>query len=281
MTSGARRRLSTAAALAVAAPILAVAVLAASGGGDGALRDASSGAGAQVMPPATAADLLPEPPDPAFTISEPRPLERSRSESTWAAVRRGTLARAGPDRSAVAIGRLERLTPEQTTNVVLVLDRERDSGGTLWIRVRVPALPPTAVGWVPRSALGGYGVVHTRLVIDLSERLLTLLRDGVTLLEVPVGVGRPEYPTPTGEFYIRNKLTRYRSPFYGPVAFGTSARSPTLTDWPAGGFIGIHGTDRPELIPGEVSHGCIRVRNRDIVRLARLMPVGTPLTVKA
>jgi lipoprotein-anchoring transpeptidase ErfK/SrfK len=53
-----------------------------------------------------------------------------------------------------------------------------------------------------------------------------------------------------------------------------------LTDWPDGGFVGIHGTDAPELIPGRVSHGCIRLRNHDILRLAKLMPVGTPLTIK-
>jgi lipoprotein-anchoring transpeptidase ErfK/SrfK len=100
------------------------------------------------------------------------------------------------------------------------------------------------------------------------------------VLRAPVGIGRAGSPTPAGEFYVRNRLTRYRSAFYGPVAFGTSARSPTLTDWPGGGFVGIHGTNRPELIPGRVSHGCIRMRNRDIRRLARLMPPGTPLTVR-
>jgi lipoprotein-anchoring transpeptidase ErfK/SrfK len=72
----------------------------------------------------------------------------------------------------------------------------------------------------------------------------------------------------------------YSSPFYGPVAFGTSARSEVLTDWPAGGFVGIHGTNRPDLLPGRVSHGCIRLRNQDILRLARLLPVGTPLTIR-
>ena len=61
---------------------------------------------------------------------------------------------------------------------------------------------------------------------------------------------------------------------------GRARRSPTLTDWPAGGFVGIHRTDRPDLLPGRVSHGCIRLRNADILRLARLMPVGTPVTVR-
>jgi lipoprotein-anchoring transpeptidase ErfK/SrfK len=95
-----------------------------------------------------------------------------------------------------------------------------------------------------------------------------------------VGVGRPASPTPAGDFYIRDRVTSLRDPFYGPVAFGTSARSTVLTEWPGGGFIGIHGTDRPDLVPGRVSHGCIRMRNPDIVRLARVMPVGTPVIVR-
>jgi lipoprotein-anchoring transpeptidase ErfK/SrfK len=95
-----------------------------------------------------------------------------------------------------------------------------------------------------------------------------------------VGVGTAQAPTPRGSFYIRDQLTDFASPFYGPVAFGTSARSAVLTDWPDGGYIGIHGTNEPQLVPGRVSHGCIRLRNEDITRLARLMPVGTPLLVR-
>jgi lipoprotein-anchoring transpeptidase ErfK/SrfK len=79
---------------------------------------------------------------------------------------------------------------------------------------------------------------------------------------------------------VRSKLTRYASAFYGPIAFGTTARSAVLTDWPAGGFVGIHGTNQPQLLPGRVSHGCIRMRNNDILRLAALMPIGTPLTIR-
>jgi lipoprotein-anchoring transpeptidase ErfK/SrfK len=93
-------------------------------------------------------------------------------------------------------------------------------------------------------------------------------------------VGQPSWPTPRGEFYIRNQLYGFGNPVYGPIAFGTSARSAILTDWPGGGFIGLHGTNQPSLLPGRVSHGCIRLRNGDILRLARLMPVGTPLTVR-
>jgi lipoprotein-anchoring transpeptidase ErfK/SrfK len=148
-----------------------------------------------------------------------------------------------------------------------------------WVKVRLPVLPNGTTGWVPRRALGGYATVRTRLELDLTRLRATLLRDGRPLMSFAIGVGMPGWETPRGEFYVRNKLVRYRSPAYGPVAFGTSARSPRATDWPAGGFIGIHGTDRPDLLPGRVSHGCIRMRNPDILALARRMPVGTPVRV--
>jgi lipoprotein-anchoring transpeptidase ErfK/SrfK len=132
---------------------------------------------------------------------------------------------------------------------------------------------------VPRQALGGYETVNTHLIVDRAHLKASLLRRGRVIFSAPVGIGTAAWPTPAGEFIVRNELTRYASPFYGPVAFGTTARS-VLTDWPGGGFIGIHGTDEPQLIPGRVSHGCIRMRNRDIVRLTSLMPVGTPLTIQ-
>ena len=170
-------------------------------------------------------------------------------------------------------------TPEATTNIVLPLARRR-AGGRLWVRVRLPALPNGTTGWIPRAALGANGTVRTRLTVDLAARRLTLRRDGRAVMRVPVGIGTADAPTPRGEFVVRNRLTRYRSAFYGPIALGTSARSAALTDWPGGGYVGIHGTDRPDLIPGAVSHGCLRLRNADIVRLARHVPVGTPLTVR-
>jgi hypothetical protein len=224
-------------------------------------------------------DGLPRPPDPALRIGTPRALDGERHVSLWTTVRRPVMARSAPSRAAGAVARLSRRTPEGTAHPLLVLDRARDGAGRVWVRARLAVLPNGTTGWVPRAALSGYRSVRTRLVVDLERLRATLLRDGRPLLRAPVGVGKPQWPTPRGRFYVRNKLVRYRSDFYGPLAFGTSARSPVLTDWPGGGFVGIHGTNRPELIPGQVSHGCIRLRNWDIERLGRLMPVGTPITI--
>ena len=127
---------------------------------------------------------------------------------------------------------------------------------------------------------GPYETVDTHLVVDRERYRVTLYRRGRIVFSANAGVGTDAWPTPAGEFAVRSELTRYASPFYGPVAFGTTARSAVLTDWPEGGFVGIHGTDEPQLLPGRVSHGCIRLRDPDILRLARLMPVGTPLTIR-
>jgi len=223
---------------------------------------------------------LPAPSRPAFVIPQPEGLAGAGATSRWTTVARPVTVREAANPAARAIASLSTRTPEDTTNVVLVEGSEVDDEGRLWIAVRVPALPQNVTGWVPRNALGANSFVRTRLVVDVERLSATLLRDGRPIFEAEIGIGAPAYATPTGEFYVRSKL-RSLSPFYGPLAFGTSARSAVLTDWPAGGFVGIHGTSRPELLPGRVSHGCIRLRNEDIVELDRLMPVGTPVTIVA
>jgi lipoprotein-anchoring transpeptidase ErfK/SrfK len=232
-------------------------------------RSAAPPAAARAAAAARSAVAVPPPVQPAFTSGPATPLRRDPYATRYAQVLRATPVRARPGGAAVAT--LGTRTPEGTDNIVQIAARRPPN-------VKV-ALTDGVTGWVPRRALGGYATVTTRLDVDLRALRATLYRDGRQLLSAPVGAGAAGTPTPTGRFYIRDKLTRYRSPAYGPVAFGTSARSATVTDWPAGGYVGIHGTDRPDLLPGRVSHGCIRLRNADILRLARLMPVGTPLTI--
>ena len=259
-----------AAALCVATVAASLGVLAAQIGTDAPQRAV----------PATAV-ALPAPVAPAFRPGPARRLGARRQRSLWAPVKRPAAVRSAPDVGAPSVGMLEPQTPEGTRNVVAVAERGQDRMGRRWVKVRLAVLPNGSTGWVPRDALGGYGDrPDARLVVDTSALTATLYRRGRPVLRAPVGIGTAATPTPTGDFYVRNRLTRYRSPTYGPVAFGTSARSPDATDWPAGGFVGIHGTDRPDLVPGRVSHGCIRFRNADILALARRMPVGTPVTIR-
>jgi lipoprotein-anchoring transpeptidase ErfK/SrfK len=199
--------------------------------------------------------------------------------SRWAYVARPVAVRAAPSRAARAVGRIGRWTPENYPNLVSLLEQRIQANGT-WVRIRFPKLPNNTTGWVKRGALGSYRVLNTHVIVSRVATRLTLYRNGAVIFQTRVGVGQPQWPTPRGEFYITEKMTGFSNPAYGPVAFGTSARSAVLTDWPGGGFVGIHGTNAPGLIPGRISHGCIRVRNAAVVRLARLLPIGTPLTIQ-
>ncbi|HEY1315639.1 MAG TPA: L,D-transpeptidase [Gaiella sp.] len=223
---------------------------------------------------------LPPAPAPAFVVSAPRPLVEEHPTARWSPILRSVALRSRPSSTAPVRETLDPRTPEGTQNLVLVRSRTVGADGRLWISVAGPGRPGQGAGWVPRRALGRYHPVTTRLVVDRAAFTATLYRGGRVVARFPVGVGVASSPTPSGHFYVRNRLTRYRNAFYGPVAFGTSVRSPYLTDWPDGGFVGIHGTDRPDLLPGRVSHGCIRLRNEDVLRLARVMPVGTPITIR-
>ena len=187
-------------------------------------------------------------------VPRPAALDAAPSAGTavWAPVLRRTLARAAPStrRPGPSRGSAPR-TPEGTANILEVIGRRRDERGALWVRVRLAVLPNGTTGWIPRTAIGGLTAVHTHLVVDLgAAQGDAACATAASCCARRSGSGAPGAATPTGRFYIRNRLSRFASPTYGPVAFGTSARSADLTDWPAGGYIGIHGTDQPELLPG-------------------------------
>ncbi|HEU0316518.1 MAG TPA: L,D-transpeptidase, partial [Solirubrobacteraceae bacterium] len=119
------------------------------------------------------------------------------------------------------------------------------------------------------------------LRIDLRRHRLTLLRRGVVIDRAKIGVGRAVTPTPSGVYFLTElfRLTDPGGP-YGPYGFGLSAYSNVLHEFAgADGQIGIHGTNEPAGIGSDVSHGCIRLANPEITRLARLLPLGTPVHI--
>ena len=182
------------------------------------------------------------------------------------------------------------LTPERAAQVV------RQSSNARWIGFLAVVVVILFVALYWFYELGApLGLTEPRLKAEITAQQITMVERGYNVYQAncarchgkqgeggigPVLNKQDKLFSHLNEAYIRNVLTSFSSPFYGPVAFGTSARSSVLTDWPGGGFIGIHGTNAPELLPGRISHGCIRLRNEDIVRLWKLMPVGTPLTIQ-
>lgn len=188
--------------------------------------------------------------------------------------------RIQPDPKAKQGPRLRATTEHGSPEVYLALAEADGEDGARWVKVRIPRRPNGQTGWVPRAALGRYRLITKALVVDRRALRVTLYRHGRRVLQFPVGVGASATPTPGGRFWIREKLTYRRDPLYGDRALGTSAYAPRLENWPLGGVIGMHGTGQPELIPGRPSHGCIRIKNPDIRRLFRAVPVGTPVRIR-
>ena len=205
-------------------------------------------------------------------------LEKLGRESYYAFVEQKVAAKAEAKDSAKTVGRLTTKTGEGTDDLVLVLARTTDDDDQVWLQVRLPIRPNGTTGWVKEEALSSLQPVDTWLKISTKTYRATLIKKGRKVWSSPIGVGQNQWPTPKGQFYIRAKLMGYRNPVYGPLAFVTSATSPTLTDWPGGGIVGIHGTNQPGLIR-QISHGCVRVPNANILKLNKLMQVGTPVTI--
>jgi lipoprotein-anchoring transpeptidase ErfK/SrfK len=199
---------------------------------------------------------------------------------TVAAVVRGR-ARAYRRPASRAFARFEHLNQNGFPTVFRVLGavRTRDCRAR-WYRVQLPMKPNGVTGYVRVSAVQ-VERVRTRIVVDVSERRLTFFRNGKRVLTTMVAVGSPATPTPTGHYYVNQRLipTDTSGPF-GPGAIGISAFSTVLTGWAQGGPIAIHGTNEPWSIGHAVSNGCIRVRNSVQKRLFAAVPAGTPVLVR-
>ena len=198
----------------------------------------------------------------------------------WAGAVTRAEAYAQPFAHARRVGRLRLLTEDGFPEVYVLLESRQDALGVTWIRLRLPQRPNNVTGWVRRAALGQFELVRTRLVVNHRTLSITLYDRGKRRFRARVGMGAPSTPTPRGSFWIREKFHVHGSPLYGTRAMGTAAYSNMLTDWPGGGVIGVHGTNEPGLIPGRPSHGCIRLKNREIQRLYALTPIGTPVRIR-
>jgi L,D-transpeptidase catalytic domain len=206
-------------------------------------------------------------------------LSDERANTHSAAVDFATPVRAKPGLRARKIAFLRPSTFHGSIEVVLLLGY-RDVAGRRWIRVRYPGLGHR-VGWVPEKVLSPSRLHRTLVVVDRGDLELRLLNSGKVVMRIPIGVGAAASPTPPGRYYIRERLAlSTTTSIYGALAFGTSAFSRYRTDWPGGGQVGIHGTNQPELIPGRISNGCVRLHNSNVLALGKRIEVGTPVLIK-
>jgi len=160
---------------------------------------------------------------------------------------------------------------------LVFLVKQRVAG---WEQVRLPIRPNGRTGWVRDSAVD-LALNPYRITVSLSQHRLEVRKGSRVIHQERAGVGRSVLPTPTGVYFIV-ELLKESSPSgpYGPYAFGLSAYSNVLFSFGGGpGQIGLHGTDDPGALGTDVSHGCIRISNAGITKLAGLLPLGTEVQI--
>ena len=146
--------------------------------------------------------------------------------------------------------------------------------------VQIPKRPNGVTAWVPAGQVD-VAKVSTRIVVDLSEKRVMLYKNGSRVLSSKAAIGAPATPTPTGRFYVNQRLIPAdKSGPFGPGAVGVSAFSDVLTGWTQGGPIAIHGTNAPWSIGKAVSNGCIRIPNAALKTLFHQALSGTPVLIR-
>jgi hypothetical protein len=130
-----------------------------------------------------------------------------------------------------------------------------------------------------RVSLRGLALRWTsvRVVVDLAAGRLRVLRGGRTLGSFPIGSGTTATPTPTGRFFVTDRLRFPAGSPYAPLAFALAAHQTHLAPgWPGGDLVAIHPGSM-----GAVSNGCIHIGLPGLALLRRVVPLGTLVTVRA
>jgi lipoprotein-anchoring transpeptidase ErfK/SrfK len=154
----------------------------------------------------------------------------------------------------------------------------------LWGKITVPWSKPVGTsGWIPLTGLAGR-TTSTMVVADLSERRMHVYNGCRELFSVGTAIGRPGSPSPTGRFWVTDRVpvpAAQRGSF-GTFAFGLSTVQPHLPPgWHGGDQMAIHGTGAPGSIGQAASAGCLRVGEDALTRLRPLLRSGTPVVIQA
>jgi len=161
--------------------------------------------------------------------------------------------------------------------VMLVRSQQAD-----WANVFLPVRPNGSSGWVKTSQVG-ISQTSYFIVIGLAPHRITVFNGSSVVLDERIGLGAGGTPTPTGLFYIKELFKPPNAAgAYGPYAYGLSAFSDVLFSFGGGpGTVGVHGTNEPDSLGRNVSHGCIRMSNTGVTKLAKLLPLGVPVQITA
>lgn len=134
---------------------------------------------------------------------------------------------------------------------------------------------------IARPASKGYWIT-----INRTRRILTLYRGKNVIRKYPIAIGKTTNKTPQGKFHVRLKR---KNPIWSPVdgkkpVAGGSPKNPLGIRWIGlsvgkGNLYGIHGNNSPYSIGRQISKGCIRMINSDVLSLYNIVSVGIPVWI--
>ncbi|MEY2418759.1 MAG: hypothetical protein QOG90_1439 [Actinomycetota bacterium] len=167
--------------------------------------------------------------------------------------------------------------PSGAPRVVVVVASAGD-----WLQVLLPMRPNDSVGWIRKGDVELSSVGYRVEIDRATHRLRVFDASESVVMDEPVAVGKRSTPTPSGQFFAVELLqTGNPGGAYGPYAFTLSAYSEVYQTFGSGdGAVGMHGTDEFSSVGTDASHGCVRLHNDAIERLANLLPLGTPVFIQ-
>ena len=155
------------------------------------------------------------------------------------------------------------------------------SGDGRWLQVQIPVRPNGTEAWI-RSADVTLSTHRFHALINLTERSVTVWNGDEVVVQTEAVVGKDGTPTPLGQFFVNDLVEKWDASAYGPYILSLSGFSEALDTFGGGlPVIAIHGTNRPELMGGAHSNGCIRIPNEVVRVLADTVPMGTPVDIVA
>ena len=169
---------------------------------------------------------------------------------------------------------------------LLVVGGARGADDRCWVRVRLPWRPNGAAGWVNANNVV-LQQTSWRIAVSTAHRTLTLFHAGSAVRTVPVVVGEPSTPTPSGLFAVLWTIRWHPTDFLGSWVLELAAHSDVLQHFDGGdGTVGIHGRGGASLLDplgSARSHGCVRLSNDAIDWLVHTIGTtrlpGTPVQI--
>jgi lipoprotein-anchoring transpeptidase ErfK/SrfK len=186
-------------------------------------------------------------------------------------------ALARPQRDARQVGAVPAGSKYYGIPIVAWVEEESVDGR--WGLVELPYTWPRREGWIRLAGLRRQ-TTQIRVDVDLSQHLVTVTKLGRVVLRAAGATGSSSSPTPSGEYFVTDRVPFSPGSALGSFAFGISGIQPRLpSGWSGGNQLAIHGTNQPWSIGRSVSAGCVRVSETTLARLKPLLVYGTPVIV--